>query len=147
MPHNHEWQGRIKAVEREFLVAQHGMGILREIARRDPTALAGDMRFREIEPVIKNMEATYVIRLFAEFESGLRQFWEVARGTDPGTRDLIDGVASLRRIPHEQRVAAHDVREHRNRLVHEREEQVEAVPIAKVRRLLIDFFRFLPTQW
>ena len=50
MPHNYEWQGRIKAVEREFVVARHGMDTFRDLARRDPTVLVGDIRFREIEP-------------------------------------------------------------------------------------------------
>jgi hypothetical protein len=147
MPHNYEWQGRIKAVEREFLVARHGMDKFREIARRDPTVLAGDVRFREIGTVIENMEATYVIRLFAEFESGLRQFWGVSRGTDPGTHDLIEGIASMCRIPHEKRINAHAMREYRNSMVHERDEQVEQVSIENVRKSLIDFFRFLPPHW
>jgi hypothetical protein len=147
MPHNYEWQGRIKAVEREFAVARHGMATFRDMARNDPTVLVGDIRFREIETVAKNLEDTYSIRLFAEFESGLREYWEVARGTDPGTHDLIEGIASMRRIPNEQRVNAHAMREYRNRLVHEREKQVEPVRIDRLRRLLIDFFRFLPPRW
>ena len=93
------------------------------------------------------MEGTYSIRLFAEFESGLREFWEVARGTDPGTHDLMEGIASMRRIPNEQRINAHAMREYRNSLVHERDEQIEPVPINQLRRILIDFFRFLPPQW
>ena len=58
------------------------------------------------------LELTYIIRLFAEFETGLRLFWPTARGTEPPgrTRDLVDGIAATRRIPFQELVNAHAVR-------------------------------------
>jgi hypothetical protein len=95
------------------------------------------------------LEGTYIIRLFAEFETGLRLFWPTARGTDPParTRDLIDGVAATRRVPNGERLNAHAVREYRNFLVHERDEEVVPISIVEARGYLCRFFAFLPPTW
>ena len=97
----------------------------------------------------ERLDGTYIIRLFAEFETGLRLFWPTAKGTDPPsrTRDLLDGVAAYRRIPHDELKNAHAVREYRNLLVHERDEAMEPIPIADARHQLIKFFSFLPPNW
>jgi hypothetical protein len=147
MPHNHEWQARIKAVEREHLATRQATDRFRELAHRDPTILVGDLLYREIVRASENLDGTYIIRLFAEFETGLRQYWDQARGTNPRTRDLLDGLAALRGIPDEQTENAHTVREYRNSLVHEREEEVDAIPVAKARGYLCHFFSFLPAKW
>jgi hypothetical protein len=69
--------------------------------------------------------------------------------TDPPsrTRDLLDGVAAARRIPDPEREAAHDVREYRNTLVHERDEPTDSIPIADARSALCTFFAYLPREW
>jgi hypothetical protein len=147
MPHNYEWQTRIKAVEREYLATRQATDRFQESAHRDPTVLRGDLRYREIVRASENLEGTYIIRLFAEFETGLRLYWDRARGTNPRTRDLLEGLAALCGIPDEQKDHAHAVREYRNSLVHEREEEVEAIPIDEARGYLCHFFSFLPLEW
>jgi hypothetical protein len=74
MPHNHEWQTRIKAVEREYVAARQATDRFLESTHRDPTLLRGDLRYREIVRASENLEGTYLIRLFAEFETGLRLY-------------------------------------------------------------------------
>src|SRR5437870_4474902 len=122
MPHNHEWQTRIKAVEKDQAAMRLAADQLLMAAQVDPTVLPAELRRRDIVRAAEGLDGTYLIRLFAEFETGLRQYWEAARGTHPPTRDLLNGLAAMCGIPDEQRDNAHLVREYRNSLVHEREE-------------------------
>ncbi len=94
MPHNHEWQSRIKAVEREYVAMRQAAERFRQNALDDPTILEGNLRHGEIVVASKNLEGTYVNRLFAEFESGARQFWAANWSTDPKTADLLSGLAA-----------------------------------------------------
>jgi hypothetical protein len=148
MPRSDDWLRRIKAVEREHAAVQLATSRLLEAGRRDPTLLKAEVKYRDIVEAEKALEGTYIIRLFAEFETGLRQFWESVRDTHPRTRDLLEGIAATRAIPDQQLSDAHEVRECRNSLVHEREdEEAEPIPIAVARGYLCRFFSFLPYQW
>ncbi len=100
-----------------------------------------------INKTLKNLKGTYVIRLFAEFETGARQCWVANWNTDPKTADLLDGLAARRGIPDTLRDNALLVREYRNALVHERDDQPEPIAIATARGYLCHFFSFLPPQW
>lgn len=147
MPHNHEWQSRIKAVEREYVAMRQAADRFRRVALDDPTILQGDLRHGEIVVASKNLEGTYVIRLFAEFESGARQYWGTNWDTDPNTAGLLNGLAARCGIPDTQRDHAHSVRDYRNGLVHERDDMPEAVSLAVARSYLCHFFSFLPSRW
>src|SRR5207244_9284194 len=130
MPHNHEWQSRIKAVEREYVAMRQAADRFRQAALDDPTILQGNLRHGEIVVASKNLEGTYVLRLFAEFETGARQFWDANWDTEPRTVDLINGLAARCGIPETQRDNTHLVRDYRNSLVHERENKPDDVQIA-----------------
>src|SRR5262245_19458290 len=121
MPHNHEWQSRIKAVEREYVAMRQAADRFQQAALDDPTILLGNLRYGEIVGALKNLEGTYVIRQFAEFETGVRQYWAANWDTDPKTVDLLNGLAARCGIPDTPRDNAHLVRDYRNALVHERE--------------------------
>ncbi len=69
MPYNHEWQSRIKAVEREYVAMRQAADRFRQAALDDPTILQENLRHGEIVVASKNLEGTYIIRLFAEFET------------------------------------------------------------------------------
>src|SRR5437870_5623419 len=117
MPHDRVvWFDRIKAVEREHSVTRFATDELLIAASHDPTVLQGELTPHDIVNALENLEGTYLIRLFAEFETGLRLFWPTTRRTDPParTRDLIEGLAATRRIPHDELLNAHSVREYRN---------------------------------
>ena len=62
-------------------------------------------------------------------------------------RDLLDAIAAMRRMPDGKRENAHLVREYRNSLVHERDEEVDPIAIDVARGYLCEFFSFLPHQW
>jgi hypothetical protein len=147
MPRNHEWQARIKAVEREYVAMRQAADHFRQAALVDPTILREDLKPREVIRASRNLEGTYIIRLFAEFETGARQYWRANWDTDPKKVDLINGLAARCEIPDALRDKTHSVREYRNALVHEREDLPEVVPIAVARGYLCRFFSYLPPEW
>lgn len=150
MPYSRfQWLTRVKAVEREHKATRFATDFLLRAVQQDPGSLGSDLRLRDLNEAAKRQEGTYIIRLFAEFETCLRVFWEVTRGRRPPsrTRDLLDGVGARRRISYDQIADAHAVREYRNSLVHERKEQVEAIAIDLARSRLCRFLSFLPVTW
>ena len=149
-PKRIEWIDRIREVEREFKAIHVGATRLLADARNDPTILALEaIRPRDVENAAARSEGTYIIRLFADFETGLRSCWNSVRATDPParTRDLIDGIAAMRQIPDSHRDSVHEVRDYRNALVHERDEPINAIDIADARHRLCGFFSHLPLEW
>lgn len=147
MPHNHDWQSRIKAVEREYMAMQQAAAYFRQVALNDPAVIRDNLRHRDIVLATKNLEGTYVIRLFAEFETAVRQYWSANWATEPNAESLLNGLAARCGIPDAQLVNAHMVRDYRNALVHEREELPDVVPIETARGHLCRFFSFLPHRW
>src|SRR5437879_1626293 len=95
----HQWAERIKRVERDFLVMRLAADRLLVDAKRDPTVLRQPARPhdqlspRDVGHASDGLEGTYVIRLFAEFETALRLYWPTSRSTAPPrqTHDLIEG--------------------------------------------------------
>lgn len=144
-----EWQSRIKAVESEFKSARLAVDRLLTEASRDPAILKPMISLPDVRQASDRLEGTYIIRLFAEFETGLRQFWGSTRRSEPPsrTRDLLDGTAAARQIPNDQRINAHKVRDHRNNLIHERDQQSAPVSLAEARSHLCYFISFLPPDW
>jgi hypothetical protein len=147
----HEWMQHFKAVELEYRATRLATDRLIAAVRRDATVLSADpdIRVRDIREASRNLEGTYIVRLFAEFETGLRRFWPSAKRTEPPsrTRDLLDGVAAARSIENDRVKNAHAVREYRNRLLHERDEDVTPVSISEARSHLMRYFGFLPPIW
>lgn len=87
MPNNtYVWLRRIKVVEREHSSMRLTTERLLQEARHDPTILRGDVEVRDIIDATDHLEGTYFIRLFAEFETGLRLFWKTIRDTEPSTQ-------------------------------------------------------------
>jgi hypothetical protein len=148
MPHHrHEWDKAIKAIEREYASMRLAADRLLEDARHDPTVLGREIDLRHIVRASVRLEGTYVIRLFAEFETGLRLYWSTIRETEPPTQHLLDGIAARRGISPDRLAGAHAVREYRNSLVHERDEAMAPISIAEARGHLCRFFAFLPPTW
>jgi hypothetical protein len=145
-----EW---IAAVAKEYLAAQSAADLLSEQLRANPSygrnkgwdGKAG-AAFDE------NLEATYLIRLYAEFEAGLRDYWEnhLRKVTHPPMGQLIASVAN-QHFSLDSIANANAVREYRNYLVHSNEEEpppdmrVFTVPEAKSH--LCVFFGRLDADW
>jgi hypothetical protein len=141
------WHERIRAVEREFLAASLAGARLRDEVRTDPSILPEEVKVRDVRVMTEHLEGTYLVRLFAAFEAGLRTYWETVRTTIPPSRDLIDGIAAMRRVPDPDRDEVHAVREYRNGLVHLADEPAEPIPLATARKALQTFFSRLPPEW
>lgn len=137
-----EWISRIGRVEMEYEAARLALLRLNADARRDPTVLEG-VSARGVQDAIRSLEGTYIIRSFAEFETGLRLYWGEQRDTHPGMTDLVDAIASRRRIGYDVAQTIHTIRIYRNILIHEREEKFEPIPISAVKSGLCRFFRYL----
>jgi hypothetical protein len=142
-----DWQPRIKAVEREYLAVRFSTDRTQEEVRRDPTILHRHLDPPDLTRASEGLEGTYLTRMFAEFETGLRLDWATLRDTHPRAVELLNSIAGQRGIPDEQRDDAHGVRLYRNSLMHEREdEEVAIVTIARARGFLCTFFSFLPRE-
>lgn len=143
------WLKQIGAVEVEFSAMRLAIDRLSADAVRDVTILGTGLTPREVTGASERLEGTYIIRLFAEFETGLRSFWSsTRRASPPGrTRDLLDGVAATRQVPHRPLANAHAVREYRNGLVHLRDEPATPIAIAQARGHLRTFLSYLPPAW
>ena len=85
-----QWIEWMRAVERESDAAAYAIELLDERLQTDPSSLtARGLERRDADHVKANREATYLVRLFAVFESGLRDAWlEVEkRATEPKAAD------------------------------------------------------------
>ncbi|MCC6126159.1 MAG: hypothetical protein IT426_14450 [Pirellulales bacterium] len=138
---------RIKAVEVEYIAVRFAVDRLLEIARHNPLELKNTFKPQDLQDAWHHLENTYIVRLFAEFETGLRSYWSTLKATLPQTRDLIDGIRARRRIPDEQIANIHRVRQCRNAIVHERDEDAESVTIGMARHYLCKYFSYLPQSW
>lgn len=145
-----EWNRRIKAVERQHIAARLALERLRTQVQQDasialvfPGALHAKETLGELDP-------TYLVRMFAVFENGLRSYWNVEKpGKKPDMKPLIDAIASRRKIPYEILKEAHEVREYRNQIVHARGhgKDVITIALAEARKRLILFGDRLPFEW
>jgi hypothetical protein len=147
------WQrrlNRMRSVLREYRTAVVAARDLQARLRANPSALSDEqLQVADFHNFRDNLEPTYLIRLFAEFEAGLREAWVRALGqaTSPRMQDLIDSVAARRLVPAPWRAAAHEVRAYRNALVHEGGADVAPIGLAEACGHLCRFFSYLPPDW
>jgi hypothetical protein len=141
---------RLRAVAREYEVAPVALALLADQLQEDPSALRiYKLRQRDFDRLRLNLEATYLIRLFAEFETGLREAWKDAfrRPTHPKMVDLLEAIAARCTVCQPWQDGVHKVRRYRNALVHEEGSTVEVVGILEARGHLARFFSRLPSDW
>ncbi len=143
-----QWLGRIKSVEKEYNATRFATDRLMAEARSDPSILKTAVEMGHISNASERLEGTYVIRLFAEFETGLKAFLRSTKTKIPAKAEkLLDRVASKVRMLDELLKNAHAVREYRNHLVHDREEEIAPIAIRKATSHLCTFFGRLPATW
>ena len=144
-----EWLERIKRVELEYLAVSEGLALLTEAVRSGGRPPADRLNPSHLQTARENLEATYLIRLYAVFEAGLRESWKdcFGRHSRPKAEDLLNAVAALRVIGQEDRDNAHAVRRYRNGVVHEGGEGAEAVSLRQAKSYLCLFFSRLPLTW
>ncbi len=143
-------QQRILAVEREFKAARTAVELLgREMQQNPALGRADGWGTRDAKQVEQNLEPTFIIRLCAEFEAGLREAWEhhYKQTTHPPMKDLLLAIAA-RRFAADNLDDAQAVREYRNNLVHEGDpRKMQSISFAKAQRSLAIFLSRLPPHW
>ncbi|NLY01195.1 MAG: hypothetical protein GXY83_34320 [Rhodopirellula sp.] len=140
---------RIRAVEREYLAARAAVRLLVGRLRADPAwGESEGWRARDGVNLSENIEGTYVLRLYAEFEAGLRDAWvHLVRDNHPPMRDLMVAMAN-QRIPQDWLDEADEVRAYRNSLVHEGDvADAMRISLVDVRSRLCRYFSRLPEDW
>jgi len=146
-----EWISRIKEVEREYKIARIALDRLIVDADHD-SSITQDLRSRDIRKAVERLEGTYIIRLFAEFETGLRSYWlstkkKKQKQTATHAKLLVDRIGGKHVKENDLISSVHVVRKYRNALIHEREIDAVPVPIPTARAHLCKFFAQLPHDW
>jgi hypothetical protein len=139
------------SVRQEYAAMRFAATYSHDAAFRNPTVLPYDADFeiRDSKAAADSLEATYVVRLFAEFEAGLRSYWSTVRPTSPPVSALIDAVAAraISRIVADASSDVHEVRVYRNAIVHEGDDAPKAVPLDESHRRLKLYLLRLPWDW
>ena len=123
---------RMKSVEREHAVAEMARAALEKaLIQHSGLLTAEGLTAADLGSYGNKLHDTYFIRLFAEFETGLKDYWKNGLGKDKGTRimDVIDSVVARHRILDAWRINVHAVRRYRNRLIPRRRRSRE-IPFA-----------------
>jgi len=146
--------GRLEAVAKEHRVAALSVAGLRAEASRDPTILKADrLTVTDVDVCRDNLEATYLVRLFAEFEAPLRLYWRDVRKRRKtwqtiGAQDLIESVGAYLRVSDALRQRVQRIRELRNALVHRGgAAHLTEIALRLCCLSLCHFLSRLPLQW
>jgi len=120
-----------------FKVCQDNPGVLGRLSFRP----------RDIRDCHEDLESTYTVRVFAEFESQLRGCWRdyFNRQKRTPTEVLVDRVADRCSMPVAVVNNVHVVREYRNTLIH----GGSGVPLTltDARKYLLKYLGDLPKDW
>lgn len=137
----YEWNSSLRAIGHEYRAARFAVDRLVREIQRDHGILPGDVQAGHLTDAQQFLEGTYVVRMFSEFETDLRSFWETVRDSNPPMIDLVNGVASRKRIEFDISDAVHRVRVYRNFLVHERDEDIAPISLKSVESYLTQYLR------
>ena len=148
-----DWHAHIKDIEGEYRAARTAVDRLKAQAAVAPDLLRNDDWTRAyLRDADRNLEGTYLVRLFAAFEAALRSY-DRARHNDPGrTEDasvLIDSIGGRRGqgISSAVREGAQAVRRLRNYWAHENETLPVLMTLAKAQARLQKYLSCLPSDW
>jgi hypothetical protein len=143
---------RITSVLYEFEATHFSVARTLSQASMDPSILPTQSRFRpfHLRVAAANLEVTFALRMFAEFEAALQDYWTTASPTSRTRRaqmqTLINRTAARRRIPTAVVAEAHEVRAYRNAVVHDRL-RAPRLTIHNCKSRLSRFITYLPLNW
>jgi hypothetical protein len=144
----------IRAVAEEYQAAVSAATLLGEKLKGDPNY--GDKygwRQRAGQDFADNLEATYLVRMYAEFEAALRDYWTTYRKKDthPPMVQLLNHSIPDQRFPQDFVDRADEVREYRNCLVHDEQEEPPATMVTftveQARSHLCAYLACLDPNW
>jgi hypothetical protein len=148
-----DWHEHIVEVWGEFRSARAAVNRLRAAVAAAPDLLKNDRVAREyLSRADKNLDGTYIVRLFAAFEAALRSY-DRAKHDDP-TREtksaiMIDEIGGKRGrgIQPGIRQRAHDVRQVRNFRAHDEDAVPAPMTVDEARARLQAYLHELPDEW
>ncbi len=155
MTRHQERLDRIEGVAKEYLAARSAAELLERKLQDNPSfGVPFGWNKRYGNEFRANLEGTYLVRMFAEFEAGLREYWTTYEGetSRPGMSQLVrEALAVRRRIPADMVDNALKIVYLRNYLVHEiddatRDEPV-SYPFEVAKGYLRAYFYRLNRQW
>ncbi len=121
MPHSGSIQ-RLGAVVAEFEASRHALARLQSAAAANPTALGTTVSHVAVRQAISNLEGVYFLRLFAVFESVVRDLWGTKKRnpskSPPPMKALLESLASTCKVTFDALAEAQEVREDRNEVAH-----------------------------
>ena len=128
---------RLKVVQRECEAVRMALEHYGHAVATATVQLPRELRPKDLKVATARLEATYVIRMFAEFENQLRHWWtRQVRPTGPPTEMLIARTVVRQDIPNDVLGPVQDVRSYRNALVHDDAETVDEVTLDSARKVL-----------
>jgi hypothetical protein len=151
-----DWAGRIKAAEREYQAVRVAVDWLLGATPdevHDVTDAKGwdDLAPADMYAADRNLDATYLIRMFSVFERAVSSYWRLLPGNAGRSIEgdvLLDEVGAACKILTDVTRNAQAVRVHRNNLVHRRiDDHAAAMAFADARRDLLTFLGELPEAW
>ena len=146
-------QARIKRLDDiwfEFLVASTATRLLEERLSQEPSFGDGDgWRSRDAIRWRKNLEPTFVIRIYADFEESLRDAWkyQFRQVTQPPMKDLLVAIAARATMPDLWLEEMNLVRDYRNSLIHSGKEGLAVVTLEQARSRMARFLSRLALDW
>lgn len=157
MPHRlYDWRVQVKAAEREYQAVRLALDWLEGATSEEIHELSeyrgwDDLAVAEVYAAGRNLDATYLIRMYSVFERAVVAFWRQI----PGNADrqvngdvLLDEVGEAQLMGEGVIESAQTVRILRNNLVHRRfEEHAGAMPVNLASRHLLTFLNRLPAMW
>jgi hypothetical protein len=142
---------RIDDARGEFEAARFCLSrVERDIAAGGALRPADPIKVADLRACAGNLEVTYILRLFAEFEFALRNFLAANRPSPQPRRirmeHLIDRISANRSIPYDIHQDAHEVREYRNEIVHVADPTSLSI-FYDCKSRLAKFLSYLPLEW
>jgi hypothetical protein len=140
---------RIKQAKRSYEAALHTVNVLLELVTLQPKLIfEHELDLNEIRQLKQELHEVYFVRMFASFESSVRDYWRTSvRDTKPLTERLLNSVAGRRGVPEDIVDTVHEIRDFRNCLIHGDHVGETQFTIDEASRILNTYLARLPLQW
>jgi hypothetical protein len=152
----YHWRIRVKEAEREYQAVRIALDLLGNASAEEIHDLTtgrewNDLAAIEIYEAERNLDATYLIRMYSVFERAIDSFWRQMPGNTARRADgdvMLDDVGIAQSMDQSVIDAAQTVRGHRNHLVHRRiEDSAGFMTLAAASRDLLKYLESLPATW
>ena len=162
--HQSDWWHYIYDVGKEYEASRVAVARLTDQVRANANVLADEPEARSgLSRASQNLEGTYLVRVFAAFESALRSYerwWHSERvgQTRVDVSQMIDEIGARnaddvprrrkRAIGTQIRARVHQVRRSRNFWAHDDADAIEVpMPLQRAKMCLLEYIDKMPLEW